>query len=244
MALLEIAVQDIEGIAAAARGGAHRIELCSALSLGGLTPSAGLISAASRSSIPVHLLIRPREGGFEYSDAEYATIYDDVERALALGAHGIVVGATRNGRLHGEHFQKLRAIAGPAKLICHRVFDTLADHESGLQELIDLGVDGVLTSGGASHAADALHELSRLVSLADGRIDIIAGSGITPANASRILETGVHAIHASAKAELTETMPVALGSMSAEGNLTRHVTDAETVRALRDATGQGLMSHP
>ena len=232
---LEIAVQDPEGVAAAVAGGADRIELCTALALGGLTPSAGLVRAAVAAGRPVHVLVRPRAGGFEYSAVELAVILDDVRRALDLGAHGVVVGGVRGERIDTALVERVRALAGPAEVTFHRAFDTLPDLEPALEVLADLGVDRVLTSGGASRVADGLPQLERLVARADGRLEVMAGSGIDAAVVRAVVATGVAAVHASAKRTVHEASRVDLGSLAQAGASAREATDQAAVRALRTA---------
>ncbi|BDO42965.1 copper homeostasis protein CutC [Cellulomonas sp. NTE-D12] len=232
---LEIAVQDPEGVAAAVAGGADRIELCTALALGGLTPSAGLVRAAVAAGRPVHVLVRPRAGGFEYSAVELAVILDDVRRALDLGAQGVVVGGVRGERIDTALVERVRALAGPAEVTFHRAFDTLTDLEPALDVLAGLGVDRVLTSGGASRVADGLPQLERLVARADGRLEVMAGSGVDASTVRAVVATGVAAVHASAKRTVVEATRVDLGSLAQAGSSAREATDEAAVRALRTA---------
>lgn len=229
---LEIAVQDADGVSSAA-GGADRIELCTGLALGGLTPSAALIRLATAGAIPVHVLVRPRAGGFEYTDVERGVILDDIEAALGHGAAGVVVGATVGGRVDQQFIRQARRASEGRELTFHRAFDTVDDRDRALLELIEAGVDRVLTSGGASCAPDALPELHRLVDAAHGRIQIMAGGGITAQSIADVAGTGVTAIHASAKGTITERIPVQLGSASPGGSQTREVTDRSQIAALR-----------
>ena len=232
---LEIAVQDPEGVAVAVAGGADRIALCTALALGGLTPSAASVRAAVAAAPSVHVLVRPRAGGFEYSPVEAAVILDDVRRALDLGAHGVVVGAVRGEEVDASLVRRVRALAGPAELTFHRAFDTLTDLEKALDVLLDLGVDRVLTSGGASRAVDALERIADLVVRAGGRLQVMAGSGIDATVVQPVVATGVAAIHASAKRTVHEAQRVDLGSLAQAGASLREETDEVAVRALRTA---------
>lgn len=232
---LEIAVQDPEGVAAAVAGGADRLELAAALALGGLTPSPALTAAAVAAGVPVHVLVRPRDGGFVYTPAERAVLLDDVRRALDAGARGVVVGSLRDGAVDTALVEAVRGIVVDGEVTFHRAFDTVADRDAALEALVGLGVDRILTSGGASQAADALDELARLVALASGRIQVMAGAGVTAENVGALLATGVHAVHASAKRAVEEVQTVRLGSAVDAGASTREVTDVERVRALRAA---------
>lgn len=217
MTVFEMAVQDAAGIVVAAELGVDRIELCAALSLGGLTPSVGLIEAAAASGIPTHVLVRPRGGDFEYDDAERALIVDDVRWAHSLGAAGVVVGGLRDGGIDEELVDRVVAVAGGADVTFHRAFDNLSDVDAGLDRLAELGVTRVLTSGGAARAHEALDVLRRLVGHAGGGIEIMAGSGVRSDNVARIAATGVDAVHASAKRSVTGRPGVALGSAAIDG---------------------------
>lgn len=231
MTALELAVQDAAGIRVAAELGVDRIELCSALSLGGLTPSPGLIAAAVASGVATHVLVRPRGGDFEYDGAERDLIIDDVVRALAHGATGVVVGGLRDGLIDHELASRVLDTAGDAPVTFHRAFDDLDDLDAGLERLVALGVTRVLTSGGAARADDALAVLERLVTHADSGIEIMAGSGIRSDNVARIAATGVDAVHASAKRTVIGRAGVALGSAAPDGGGYETV-DAEEARRL------------
>jgi len=233
--VLEVAVQDPGGAAAAARGGADRVELCSALALGGLTPSGGLVAAAVAVGLPVHVLIRPRAGGFDYTDAERALVYADVQGAVDAGAAGVVVGATRAGKADLDLVQRVRELAGQVEVTFHRAFDTLLDRAGALEQLIGVGVDRVLTSGGATRAPDALPELAALAEQARGRIQVMAGAGIDVASVAAVAATGVPAVHSSAKRLVRDPLPVGLGSLAESGEVVRETTDEQVVRALRAA---------
>lgn len=205
---LEVCVEDAAGIAAAASGGADRIELCSALGVGGLTPPASLIRAAAAAPLPVHLLCRPREGGFVCDAADRALVADDMRGAAEAGLAGVVIGASRaDGTLDTDTLaawvalaRELGAARGSAlSLTLHRAFDLVPDMAAALDDAIALGFDRVLTSGGAVKAVDGAAALAALVERSAGRIGILAGSGVSPATAPAILATGVRELHASCR---------------------------------------------
>lgn len=229
MARFELAVQDPAGIDVAARVGADRIELCAALAVGGVTPSAALIERATAGAVPVHVLIRPRGGDFAYSSDEVDVIERDVRLACAQGAAGVVVGGTRGGRIDAELVRRVVAAAGGAEVTFHRAVDVIGDRVAAVAALAALGVDRVLTSGGAASAVDGRDELARMVAAAGSGIQIMAGGGVTSATAPDILATGVHALHASAKRVLAGA-GLTLGSA---GDAGREVTDEEQARELR-----------
>jgi len=240
--MLEVCVDDIAGLREALAGGADRIELCSALSVGGLTPSAALIAAGVRSAVPVHVLIRPRAGDFVYDAAEEALIAADLRAALAAGAAGVVIGASvPDTRLDAPLLQRLVRICReaaeqrrkPLALTLHRAFDLCADPGAALEVAIELGFGRVLTSGGAASALAGKARLAALVKQARGRIRILAAGGIDPDNVASILAAGVEEIHASCQTPLPPSAPklVELGFVEAS----RGRTTASCVRALASA---------
>ena len=235
MTAFELAVQDAAGVAIAARVGPERIELASALSTGGLTPSIGLIRSAVASGVPVHVLVRPRLGDFAYDADDRAVLLGDVRAALAAGADGVVVGGTRRGTVDSDLVRAVLDLAGAAQVTFHRAFDTLSDRRAALDALVDLGVTRVLTSGGADRAAEALDELRALVRHAAGRVEVMAGSGVDPATVAAIAATGVDAVHASAKRTLSGASMLALGSDDRHGTDVYETTDEDTAVAIRDA---------
>jgi copper homeostasis protein CutC len=206
--MLEICVEDAAGIDAAIAGGGDRIELCSALALGGLTPSGSLIRYAAAAPLPVHLLARPRDGNFVYSARDAALIADDIRAVAQAGLSGVVIGASLpSSALDAERLaawvalaQDLGAERGrPLSLTLHRAFDLCPDLPAALETAIDLGFDRILTSAGQPRAIDALAMFERLVRQADGRIILLAGSGVDAITAPAILATGVPEIHASCR---------------------------------------------
>lgn len=201
MPLLEICTGSLDSVNAAAQGGADRVELCAALEVGGLTPSAGYIAQALRiSGIRKHVLIRPRGGDFVYSEEEIEIILHDIELCKQLGADGVVVGAlTADGNLDMGACRRFREAAGEMSVTFHRAFDECRDPFAVMEQLITMGYDTILTSGQAPKAEESLPLLRRLNEQANGRITIMPGSGVSPSNAARIIrETSVAAIHASA----------------------------------------------
>lgn len=212
-AALEIAVQDVAGAVIARDGGADRIELCAALgATGGLTPSPGLIYGASAVGIDVHVLIRTRPGGFVYTDDELTVLVADVQAAVRFGASGVVVGALRpDGSLDPAGTRRLVDAARAAEqaagravdVTFHRAIDAAADPVAAITALGDLGVNRVLTSGGAAKAGDGLAVLRALVA-ADTGVQVMAGGGVAVDAIPAILATGVHAVHLSAKATIPD----------------------------------------
>ena len=200
MSLLEVCCGNLDSVHAAVRGGAPRIELCSALELDGLTPAwEDLRSArALYPSLTIHVLIRPRAGDFCYSPAEVQQMAADIRTALSLGADGIVIGClTPDGDVDLPAMRVLMADA--RNVTFHRAFDVCRLPFDALEDIIGLGCRRILTSGQAPTAAEGTDLIRALQERADGRIGLLPGCGVTPRNARRILElSGCTEIHASA----------------------------------------------
>jgi copper homeostasis protein len=200
--LIEAAVESLDAALAAAAGGAHRIELCTDLAQGGTTPTVQLLhDCHSQVVIPLFVLVRPRAGDFVYTDAEHHTMLEQIHRAKDAGAHGIVAGAlTFAHEIAVDRTAELVDAALPWTLTFHRAFDACVDLAVALERLIQLGVDRVLTSGGAPTAPEGAARISRLVIQADRRIEILAGGGIGGDNVARLVhDTGVREVHFSVK---------------------------------------------
>lgn len=209
---LEICVESLAGARAALTGGADAIELCSALGVGGLTPSPGLTDAVlalpRRTGVTIRAMIRPRPGGFDYDQDELAVAIADSRALIAAGIDGLVFGATRDGGLDDAAIRSWRDALGPRTigLTLHRAIDLLADPTAAVDDAIRLGFDQILSSGGAPTAWDGRATLARMIAGAGDRCRIIAGSGIKPdLVAPLVAETGATAIHASARASTAPT---------------------------------------
>ncbi|GEK86737.1 copper homeostasis protein CutC [Microbacterium aerolatum] len=236
---LELAVQDPAGVRIAREVGAARVELTQALALGGLTPSPATLElaldAAGDDGPEIHVLIRPRAGGFQYDADEIAVSVRDVERAVSAGAAGVVVGALDgSGALDIDAVARLRDAAGGASVTLHRAIDVTADPIASLERAIELGLRRVLTSGGASAAIDGVDTLRAMATAAAGRIEIMAGSGVNAASALALADTGVDALHFSAKRTIVGDSGVRMGS-AADGVGGYEVTDRDAAFAVRAA---------
>jgi copper homeostasis protein len=241
--LLEVCVETARGLAAAIDGGADRIELCSALSVGGLTPPGSLIRIAAEAPCPVHLLARVRAGDFVHDAAEAAQVADDIRAAADAGLAGVVIGASAADRrldvaLLARWIAHARALGEargrPLSLTLHRAFDLTPDLDTALEDAIALGFDRILTSGGQPRAVDGCATLARLQVAARGRIVLLAGSGVTAETLPAILATGVREVHASCRT----SHPVAADAPEYRfGFIGRDVaeTDARKVAALAAA---------
>jgi copper homeostasis protein len=197
---LEICVESVERARAAERGRADRIELCSDLRSGGITPSAGFMQTVRRHvSLPIHALIRPRAGDFCYSAQEFEIMRDDIEAARGFGMDGIVLGILReNNRVDVERTRELVELTQPLPVTFHRAFDDCEDPEKALEDVIQTGAARILTSGGKSTAIDGLSTLTRLVQKAGDRIGIMVCGGINYENVRHIVEvTSANEVHTS-----------------------------------------------
>ena len=241
MRILEICAGDLESVNAAVAGGAQRIELCSSLAEGGITPSIGFIAMARRitreAGVRLHVLIRPRGGDFLYTPEEVACMAVDIT-SIREGdlADGVVTGCLdRDGNVDMEACRQLMTAAGNLSVTFHRAFDRVADPAKALEEVIALGCDRILTSGLASSAFEGREMLRRIRENAAGRIGIIAAAGVSPENAAGIIAaSGVGEIHASARSLQPSKMRTA-GSgvaMGASDSDTRLVTSADIVAGI------------
>lgn len=201
--LIEAVVDSVEAALAAQHAGADRLELCSGLETGGLTPGRGLMEmVCAETSIPVFVLLRTRGGDFHYTDAEFRTLLNEVQFARMAGAAGVVVGAlTAEGRIHVPWTQRLVEAAGPLSVTFHRAFDRVRDLEEAWADLLETGCTRVLTSGLAGDAFTGRRQLAWLQKAsesADGKVKILPGGGISPENVREIAaETGVREFHFS-----------------------------------------------
>ena len=233
--ILEVAANSVASALAAEAGGAARVELCSALEVGGLTPShATIATAMERLHIPVHVLIRPRAGDFVYDDLECEVMRRDIETCKALGCAGVVIGVlTAAGDPDMPRCRGLMDAARGTSVTFHRAFDFVRDPEHTLEAIIALGCDRLLTSGQGADALAGAPLIRRLVEQAHGRITIMPGGGIDARNIAAIAQaTGAHEFHASAKVRVADRMQHAgIGGMGGGD----WQTDAAEVRARVEA---------
>lgn len=237
--ILEICAADIDSVYAAARGGADRVELCCALSEGGLTPSIGMIEEAMTvPGIKVNVLIRPRSGDFVYSEAELRVMLRNIETCRKLGVNGVVFGAlTPDGEIDMDACRRMAEAAGDLHKTFHRAFDMCRDPRKSVLDIRELGCDRILTSGQEISAMAGL-ALIRDLQQEFPDITFIAAGGVIPSNVTEILAaTGVREIHASAKTTVESSMiyrqtGVSMGSPDAD-EFSRITTSEKTVKALR-----------
>ncbi len=227
--VLEIAVQDPDGAAAAMAAGADRLELCTGLSTGGLTPSIGLVQAVVAAAGPgrVHVLVRPREGGFVYTPAEVNVMVSDV-RALAAvpGVAGVVIGALlHGGTLDVDAMKRMMAVAGELDVTFHRAIDVSPNPLELLDVLMKLGVARVLTSGGAARSIDGVEMIAAMVAHAGDPLQIQAGGGVRAQDIRALVNAGAAAVHLSARRAEDAAGPSGPGG----GRQSYDVTDAALV---------------
>lgn len=228
---LEVCLDSVAGLDIASASRADRAELCSALTLGGLTPSAGLMALAAARDLPCFVLIRPREGDFCYNRREIDVVRRDIDTVRSLKLAGVVIGASLpDGRLDESTLRLLIEHAAELPAVLHRAFDLVPDFPAALEAAIRLGFKRVLTSGGATGAPAGSKLIRQLVEQAGNRIEVMAGSGLTPDNvAPFVRETGVPAVHSSCSSEVRNAAnTVALGFARAASR----VTDAGVIAAM------------
>jgi copper homeostasis protein len=239
--LLEIAIATVEDALAAQEGGADRLELNAALALGGLTPSLGtLIEVKQAAALPVLVMIRPRPGGFCYSNADFRTMRRDIDLSIEHGADGLVFGLlNEDGSLDVPRCRELIHHAGDKEIVFHRAFDVTPDPFAALEQLIDLGVRRVLTSGQEASAYNGAATLAALIQRAAGRIEVLPAAGINRFTVADVVaRTGCTQVHASLRGRRadhsTAARPhISFGMATSHGEAYYDATDVDAVRRVR-----------
>jgi copper homeostasis protein len=236
--LLEVCVDSADGLAAAIEGGADRIELCSALDLGGLTPSPGLMAVAAKASVPVYAMIRPRAGNFVFSQAELDQMRHDIDAVRAAGLAGAVLGASlESGALDEAGLLTLREHAAGLGTTLHRAIDLVPDLMEAVDVAAGLKFERILSSGGRKTALEGMDGLAAMIDRAAGRISVMPGSGVHAGNAGALLaRLAVSEAHGSCSIEISESDAKALAF--GFSSPTRRITSANHVAALRAALNQ------
>lgn len=210
---------------------ASRIELCGGRAEGGTTPSHGLIkNCLDISTIPIRIMIRPRGGDFLYSDTEFQTMKEDILAIKPFKPEGFVFGILNaDGSIDVKRMKELVELCDGFKITFHRAFDMVANQAEELKKLIDLNINTILTSGGKNSALAGIKELATLKKLAEGKIEIMAGAGVNAQNVLEIADTGVDAIHLTAKSEYQSEMQFRNMALSmSEANDNEEYTNYET----------------
>ena len=247
MIRLEVCANSVTSGAAAEKGGASRIELCDNLQEGGTTPSAGQILLAIKTlKIPSYPIIRPRGGDFLYSDLEFEVMKADVEFCVKAGCPGVVIGILKaDGTVDKERCEELVSIAkkGGLEVTFHRAFDMCADLDQALEDIIKLGCDHILTSGGRATAIEGAETIAHLIKKAAGRISIMPGGGINESNISDLLKTtNAQEFHSSLRSATPSQMEfknekIAMGSYAKEFIIEN--TDVEKVERILSIANTG-----
>jgi copper homeostasis protein len=244
--LVEICCGSVKDVVESEKGGAQRVELCTALPLGGLTPTAGTISEAKRlTSLPLIVMIRLRSGGFCYSEAELSTMERDMDLAAELGADGFVFGVLcPDGTVDRIRNSRLVKRANGLPTVFHRAFDVTPDPFEALESIIELGMTRILTSGQKSASLEGTELIRQLVERANNRIEIMPGGGVRSENVARIVSlTGCNQVHLTAhKSHLDSSTyanrKIAFGSDSAPSEDRVDVIDRSVVAEIVRVAGQ------
>lgn len=232
----ELCAYSVDACRVAAQLGVNRVELCTSPAEGGVTPSVATIErVAEIEGLDLSVMIRPRGGDFLYSDDEFQTMLQDIEHARKAGATGVVFGIlTADGRVDIDRTRQLVEAAGDMETTFHRAVDMTEDYEAAVEAIIAAGCKRILTSGGYDKAIDGIDNIRRAVEISQGRIEIMAGSGVVAANAKELAETGVDALHFSAKKMIAGGMEyrnprISMGGSDAVDEFALRVVDQDEV---------------
>lgn len=235
----ELCAYSVDACRVAARLGVNRVELCASPDEGGVTPSYATIERVTAiEGLDVSVMIRPRGGDFLYSDDEFRTMLEDIAHARRAGATGVVFGVlTADGRVDVERTRELVKAAEGMETTFHRAVDMAADYRQAIEDVIATGCSRILTSGSYDKAIDGIENIAEAVAVANGRIEIMAGSGVVAANAAQLAATGVDALHFSAKKMVIGGMEyrnprISMGGSSAVDEYALRVVNEEEVKEI------------
>lgn len=235
--LIEVCANSVESALAAQAGGAARVELCSALVEGGITPSAGAIELAHELlQIGLHVLIRPRGGDFCYDETEFAVMKHDIAFCKRAGVDGIVIGVLNpDGHVDAARTSELIAVARPMTVTFHRAFDMTADAFRALDDILALGAERLLTSGQRGNAVEGKELIAELVRRAGDRLIVMPGAGINEGNIRGLITaTGAREFHLSGQKKVASRMiyrnPRVYMGVPGLPEYETGVTDAEKIR--------------
>lgn len=226
----EVCIDSVEGAIMASKYGAKRVELCSALDLGGLTPSVGMIEACVEASeSAVYVMIRPSAGGFAYTDAEIRLMEEDIRMVAAAGANGVVFGML--DEKGNPDIQKCMYLMESVRTLelgatFHRAIDLCKNPLKAVEDCFNIGFERILTSGGKEKAIDGIDLIAEMAKVAQNRIEIIAGSGINHQNVHKFLDLGVHAVHFTARRLVNEGLQLEMGR--------KYELDEEKIRTISE----------
>lgn len=235
MTLLEVCVADALSLSEAIAGGGDRVELCSALELGGLTPSPGLMRLAAKAPIPVYAIVRPRSGDFVYDAADLDCMRREIDTIREVGLAGVVLGASRpDGRLDTAVLEALARHSAGLGTTLHRAFDLVPDIGEAVEIAVALGFERILTSGRAPSAPEGIDGLVATVAAANGRIGVMAGSGLRADNVRDLLvRLPLKEVHSSCAVSVPSEGEAVIRLGFAAPSRKR--TSAEAVRAFKSA---------
>jgi len=224
--LLEICANSYQSAKNAQDAGAHRIELCQELSVGGITPSYGLLKQVIEElQIPIFVLIRPRGGNFVYTDDEFKVMKQNIQLCKDMGCQGIVSGILKEDKaIDVKRTKELVELSYPLEFTFHRAFDEVENPKGTLEQLVDLGIERVLTSGQQSAAEKGVELLKMLNQIANGRITILAGGGINATNLNKFSEVGLKEVHTSASKKIEQDKSLF--------GMTQTVSDINAIKAI------------
>ena len=226
----ELCIDSVEGAKIASKYGAKRVELCAALSEGGLTPSLGMIEGClNAGNTEVYVMIRPSAGGFVYSDDELQLMERDIRAAANVGAHGVVFGILTpefKVDIQKNMFLMETSIELGLGTTFHRAIDLCPNPIEALENLIHIGFKRILTSGGENTAEKGINQIERLHKHAQGQLEIMACSGINPDNVHLFKDIGIDAVHCTAKKSLTENLALDMGP--------KYSVDADKIRKISE----------
>jgi copper homeostasis protein len=237
---IEVCAYSVQSAITAQEAGAFRVELCSNYFEGGTTPSAGTIQLAREAlKIKLNVIIRPRGGDFLYSDCEYSTMLKDIETAMKLGADGIAAGIlTADGRVEKTRMKEIISITGTGSVTFHRAFDTVRDPFRAMDDLIELGVNRILTSGLKHSAAEGKELIAQLNERAGNKIIIMPGSGVNSSNIENLYKsTGAVEFHLSGRSIIKSNMEFHNDDVSFNPELPRgnyYETDYDKIKSVID----------
>lgn len=235
--VFEVCANSLQSAIVAQTGGAQRIEICSDLHSGGITPSAAAIKlSVQKLKIPVFILIRPRAGDFFYNEYEFEIMKEDILFAKSCGAAGVVFGILNSdSKIDIGRCSELVNIAKPMQSTFHRAFDRVIDFYEALEDVIKTSAHRILTSGLSEKAENGKDIIKTLVEKAKGRIEIMAGGGLTPTNVEGIISyTGVKEIHASCSIYLNSKMVRQKSLTAFDSNYKNTVTDIDLVKKMKE----------
>ncbi len=234
--ILEICANSFESAFAAQQAGADRIELCTELSVGGLTPSFGLLEKVLvELTIPVHVLIRPRSGNFTYSKEELDVMLRDIETCKELGCDGIVSGVlTSSFEIDKEATKLLKETSSGMEFTFHRAFDWVKDPKEALEQLIDLNINRLLSSGQQPSALEGIEMLKELQTIANGNIQIMPGGGINASNCTQFKKAGFEMIHCSATKKIQMLKKIPHVSMHASKLFKEGIVTTSSEKSIRE----------